>query len=80
MLRVSRGTSPKIVYEMAGTFPGKWTYTLETQDNGVRVNVEVYYIVRCGAIGKIANKILLQRIHRKKTELFAIGLKAFCES
>jgi hypothetical protein len=68
-----------IVYEMAGGFPGKWTYTLKTEDNGMRVIAEVYYRVRGGVIGNIANKILLQRMHQKKTELFAIGLKAFCE-
>jgi hypothetical protein len=69
-----------IVYEMTGGFPGKWTYTLKTEDNSVRVIAEVYYMVRGGAIGKIVNKILLQRIHQRKTELFTTGLKAFCES
>ena len=69
-----------IVYEMAGGFPGKWTYDLKAEDNGVRVSAEVYYTVRGGVIGNIANKILLQRMHQKKTELFAIGLKTFCEA
>ena len=69
-----------IVYEMAGAFPGKWAYTLKTEDNGVRLSTVVHYTVRGGVIGNIANKILLQRMHQKKTELFAIGLKAFCEA
>lgn len=66
----------KIVYEMAGGFPGKWTYTLKTED---RVHTEVYYIVRYGLIGRIANTFLIHRMHQKKTEAFATGLKAFCE-
>jgi ligand-binding SRPBCC domain-containing protein len=69
-----------IVYEMAGGFPEKWTYTLKTEDNGVRVSAEVHYMVRGGVIGNMINKILLQRMHQRKTELFTIGLKTFCES
>ena len=69
-----------IVYEMSGGFPGKWTYTLKAEDNGVRVSAEVNYTVRGGVIGNIANKILLQRIHQEKTELFVTGLKTFCEA
>ena len=70
----------KIIYEMAGGFPGKWTYTLKAEDDGVRVNTEVYYTVRYGFIGRMANKLIIQRVHQKKTEEFATGLKAFCES
>ena len=70
----------RIVYQMAGGFPGKWTYTLKTEDNGARVDTEVHYTVRYGLIGKIANKVLIHRMHQKKTEQFAKGLKAFCES
>jgi ribosome-associated toxin RatA of RatAB toxin-antitoxin module len=69
-----------IVYKMAGGFPGKWTYTLKTEDNGARVSAEVHYKVRGGVIGNMINKILLQRMHQRKTELFTIGLKTFCES
>jgi len=69
----------KIVYEMAGGFSGKWTYTLKTEDKGVRVHTEVHYIVRYGLIGRIADKFLIVRMHQKKTEAFATGLKAFCE-
>ena len=70
----------KIVYQMTGGFPGKWTYTLKTERNGVRVNTEVHYTVRYGLIGRIANKALIHRMHQKKTEQFATGLKSFCES
>ena len=70
----------KIVYKMAGGFPGKWTYTLNTQDNVVRVDTEVHYTVGYGLIGRIANKVLIHRMHQKKTEQFATGLKALCES
>jgi|GEM_PF-2242461 len=70
----------KIVYQMEGGFPGKWTYILKTERNGVRVNTEVHYTVRYGLIGRIANKALIYRMHQKKTEEFATGLKAFCES
>lgn len=69
-----------IVYQMEGGFPGKWTYILKTERNGVRVNTEVHYTVRYGLIGRIANKFLIHRMHQKKTEAFATGLKAFCES
>ena len=69
-----------IVYKMAGGFPGRWTFTLKTEDNGVRVSAEVHYIVRGGVIGNMINKILLQRMHQRKTELFTVGLKPFCES
>ena len=55
-------------------------YTLNTERNGVRVNTEVHYTVRYGLIGTIANKAFIHRMHQKKTEEFATGLKAFCES
>jgi uncharacterized protein YndB with AHSA1/START domain len=70
----------RIVYQMAGGFPGKWTYTLNTERNGVRVNTKVHYTLRYGLIGEIANKAFIHRMHQKKTEEFAMGLKAFCES
>ena len=70
----------KIVYQMSGGFPGNWTYTLKTEDNGIRVNTEVHYTISHGLIGRIANKLLFQSLHQKKTEQFARGLKAFCES
>jgi len=69
-----------MVYEMAGAFPGKWTYTLKKEDSGTRLSAEVQYTVSGGVIGNIANKLFLQRIHQQKTELFAKGLKAFCEA
>ena len=69
-----------IVYEMAGAFPGKWTYTLEKEDSSTRLSAEVHYTVRGGLIGNIANKLFLQRIHQQKTELFAKGLKTLCEA
>ena len=81
IMTVLQVDKPKnIVYEMAGAFPGKWTYTLKKEDSGTRLSAEVQYTVRGGVIGNIVNRLFLQRIHQQKTEIFAKGLKAFCEA
>jgi hypothetical protein len=69
-----------IVYEMSGGFPGKWTYTLKAEGNGIRLNTEVSYTVRGCVLGEIANRLFIQRMHQRKTKQFATGLKVFCES
>ena len=70
----------EIVYEMAGGFPGKWTYTLEQQEDGTEVRTRVHYSVRGGIIGKIANWLIVNRMNQRNLELGQVGLKDFCES
>ena len=73
-------TPHSIIYEMSGGIPGKWAYTLEPHEGGTVVRTRVDYSVRAGIIGRIANRLFIERMNQKNLESGQLGLKNFCES
>lgn len=69
----------RIVWEMSGSFVGKWVQTLESKEEGTRVDTRVDYAVRGGVIGRIADRLFLQRLNQRNLESGSAGLKAICE-
>lgn len=69
----------RIVWKMSGSFVGKWVQTLESQQEGTRVDTKVDYIVRGGVIGRMADRLFLQRINQRNLEIGSAGLKEVCE-
>lgn len=69
----------RIVWEMSGSFVGKWVQTLESQQEGARVDTKVDYAVRGGIIGRMADRLFLQRINQRNLEIGSAGLKEVCE-
>ena len=69
----------RIVWEMSGSFVGKWVQTLESQQEGTRVDTKVDYIVRGGVIGRMADRLFLQRINQRNLEIGSARLKEVCE-
>lgn len=69
----------RLVQEMGGAFPGKWTWSLEQEGQAVKVDVSVDYSVPGGILGKIANQLLLERMNQKNIESTVHGLKIYCE-
>jgi carbon monoxide dehydrogenase subunit G len=69
----------RIVYEMSGSFSGKWTQNLKSLEEGTRVDTKVDYIVRGGVIGRMADRRFLQRINQRNLEIGSAGLKEVCE-
>jgi len=70
----------KLVQEMSGAFPGTWTWSLEQQEQLVKVAVSIDYSVPGGILGKIANQLLLERMNQKNLESTVHGLKIYCET
>lgn len=69
----------KLVHTMTGGMPGKWIWSLEQENQAVKVDFCIEYTVPGGILGKIANKLFLARINQKNGEKSMQGLKAYCE-
>jgi uncharacterized membrane protein len=69
-----------IIYEMSGTFAGKWVYTLEPHEGGTVVRVKVDYSIGAGIVGRIANRLFIKQMNQQNLESGQLGLKKFCES
>jgi uncharacterized protein YndB with AHSA1/START domain len=69
----------KLVQEMSGAMPGKWTWNLKQVGQVVKVNFKIDYSVPGGIFGKIADRFFLGRMNQENLENMAIGLKAYCE-
>lgn len=80
-LTVSEVDKPRrLVQEMSGTMPGKWTWNLEQEGQAVKVNFSIDYRVPGGILGKIADRLLLGRINQRNLETTLRGLKVYCET
>jgi len=69
----------RIVWEMSGRFVGKWVQTLESQEEGTRVDTRVEYAVRGGAMCRMADQLLLQHMNQRNLKIGSARLKAVCE-
>ncbi len=70
----------KLVHELSGAMPGKWTWNLEQAGQAVKVNSSIDYRVPGGILGKIANQLFLGRINQGNLESTLRGLKVYCET
>jgi carbon monoxide dehydrogenase subunit G len=70
----------RLVQEMSGTMKGKWIWDLEQDDEAVKVDFCLEYIVPGGILGNIADKLFLGRMNQKTMEKTMLGLKAYCEA
>ena len=70
----------KLVHELSGAMPGKWTWTLEQDGQAIRVKFSVDYGLPWGILGKIANALFLGRMNQKNAEKAVKGLKVYCEA
>jgi len=70
----------KVIYQMTGGFPGTFEFVLEPQGQATKVETIIDYSVPGGIIGKIANRLLLERMNRKNMEDSTEGLKVYCEA
>jgi uncharacterized membrane protein len=69
----------KLIQKMTGAMSGKWIWSLKQEGQTVKVDFCIEYTVPGGIIGKIANKLFLERINKKNREKTMRGLKAYCE-
>ncbi len=70
----------KVTTEDTGGLSGNFEWTLEPQGQATKVNVRIDYSVPGGVLGKIANRVLLERMNQKNMESMAQGLKIYCEA
>ena len=69
----------KLIQEMTGAMPGKWTWILEQEGQTVKVDFCIEYRVPGGTLGNLADKLFLGRINQKNCEKSMQGLKTHCE-
>ena len=78
---VSKVEKPRtILYEISGTFPGTFQFTLEPQGQATKVTARLDYSVPGGILGRIASQVLLERMNQKNLESTAEKLKLLCEA
>ncbi len=70
----------RLVHELSGAMPGKWTWSLEQEGQAVKVNFRVEYSVPGGILGKIGNQLFLGRMNQRNAEKCVQGLKVYCET
>jgi len=70
----------KLVHELSGAMPGKWTWSLEQVGQNVKVDFSIDYSVPGGILGKIANKLFLGRMNQRNSEKCVQRLKVYCET
>jgi len=70
----------KLVHDLSGALPGKWTWSLAEEGPIVRVNFRIDYSVPGGILGKIADKLFLGRMNQRNMARAVHGLKVYCET
>ncbi|MBI4220823.1 MAG: SRPBCC family protein [Chloroflexi bacterium] len=70
----------RIVEKMEGGLPGTFTTTVQTGNGGTTVTGHVNYAIKGGVVGRVANRLLLERMNEKTMERFLENLKLLCEA
>jgi uncharacterized membrane protein len=63
-----------------GPLDGKHTWTYEPVDGGTRVTLEMQYKVPGAALGKIADRLIVERMQARSFEQSLENLKMLCEA
>jgi len=69
----------KLVQEMSGVMPGRWTWNFQEEAQDVKVNFCIDYNVPGGILGKIADKLFLGKMNQKNLVSTLQNLKVYCE-
>jgi len=70
----------KIRARAQGPLDGKHTWTYEPVEGGTRVRLELDYRVPGAALGKIADRLIVERMQARSFEQSLENLKILCES
>ena len=70
----------RLVQEMSGAMPGKWTWGLTQDDQAVKVDFSIDYIFPGGILGKIADRLFMGRMNKNNIGRTLQNLKVFCET
>lgn len=63
-----------------GPLDGEHTWTYESVEGGTRVTVDMEYAVPGAALGKIADRLIVERMQARSFEQSLENLKMLCES
>lgn len=67
------------VFQMEGMIHGTQTWTGQPEGTGVRINVVFDYEMPGGGLGKVLDKLVIERINTQNLEQSLNNLKAFLE-
>lgn len=78
---VTEYTPPtKVVISSKGDADSTWIYTLEEENGGTKVSVEVDYELAENALKRIANKAIISKLAQKTAEQMLENLKIILET
>lgn len=68
-----------VAYDIAGMMTGNTRYILEPQADGVKMTARFDYTVPGGGLGKIADKLVIERMNAENLEKSLANMKAILE-
>ncbi|MCB9449965.1 MAG: SRPBCC family protein [Anaerolineaceae bacterium] len=68
-----------VAYDIAGMMSGNTRYILEPQGDGVQMTARFDYNVPGGGLGKIADKLVIERMNAENLEKSLANMKAILE-
>ncbi len=68
-----------VAYDIAGMMSGNTRYILEPQADGVMMTARFDYTVPGGGLGKIADKLVIERMNAENLEKSLANMKAILE-
>ena len=69
----------RLVHKSKGGITSTWTYTFKSEGGGTRLNVTVEYIIPVPVLGKVGERLVLQRTERE-ADLAMTNIKERLES
>jgi uncharacterized membrane protein len=74
------GQSRQLAEIELGPLDGRHTWTYETVNGGTRVTLELEYKVPGAALGKIADRLIVERMQSRAFQQSLENLKMLCEA
>ena len=70
----------RYAFKTTGGIASTFTYTVESQDSGTRLTIDVVYDVPKNVLGKIADVAVIERLNSQEGDRAAENLKAILET
>lgn len=64
----------------SGSADSNWVFTYATEGSGTRVTAEIDYQIPSTVLGKVANRVMIERVNQKQAEEGLANLKIVLES
>ncbi len=69
----------RIVVETSGGIDSAWRWLFRPEDNGTRIDLTVEYNVPGFILGRIADRLVVEKLNERETESALVNIKALVE-